>query len=234
MNLRANPAMLAVAAGVVAAGALVAASLISAQRGESSAPSPLAGVSDTRALLDGIPQQGLSLGSPRARITLEEFADLQCPYCGRFAREVLPAIVDRYVRTGDVQLVFRPLAFVGADSERSARLVVAASRQGRAWQLVDLLYRNQGVENSGWASADFLDRTARALGLDGGRANADAASDASGAVLQQAAAEASSLGVNSTPTLVLRVRGRQPVVLPASVPLDQPQLLAAIDAALKS
>ena len=80
------------------------------------APATLAGAGETAALLSGIPQSGTTLGSPSAPVRLVEYADLQCVYCGAWARDVFPTLVRRYVRTGKVQLEFRGLAFVGSDS----------------------------------------------------------------------------------------------------------------------
>ena len=65
--------------------------------------------SDTSAL-KGIPQSGLALGSPKAPVTIVEFADLQCPFCAEYHRNVFPSILDRYVRTGKVRLELRLLA----------------------------------------------------------------------------------------------------------------------------
>ena len=46
-------------------------------------------------------------------------------------------------------MVFRNLSFIGPDSERAARLAAAAGLQDRLWQFTDLIFRNQGAENSG-------------------------------------------------------------------------------------
>jgi protein-disulfide isomerase len=162
-------------------------------------------------------------------LTIEEFADLQCPYCQRFALEVLPLVIQRYVRTGAVRLLFRPLAFIGGDSLTAARAVVAAGRQDTAWQLIDLLYRNQGAENSGWVTNDLLDGAARALGMDAGKAATFANGDAAGSALGRASAEASRLGVSSTPTLVLLRAGHRPQLIENA--LDEQALFATLDAA---
>ncbi len=66
-----------------------------------------------------------------------------------------------------MKLEFRGLAFIGPDSERALRAVVAAGAQNRAWNLIDLLYRNQGRENSGWFSDSLLRSAAGEVdGLD--------------------------------------------------------------------
>ena len=141
------------ALGVAAAAAaiLIAVSVTSGRSGSaSSAPATLSGAAETAALLRGIPQHGTTLGSPNAPIRLVEYADLQCVYCGAWARDVFPTLVRRYVRTGKVQLEFRGLAFVGDDSRVGLRTALAAAQQNRLWNVAELLYRNQGAENSGW------------------------------------------------------------------------------------
>jgi hypothetical protein len=81
------------------AGALVAASVIGA-RDEGPAPAPAAAPEPEPSLFAGIEQRGAALGSPRAPVTLVEYADLQCPYCAQWARDALPTLVDDYVRAG--------------------------------------------------------------------------------------------------------------------------------------
>src|SRR4051812_47968324 len=63
----------------------------------------------------GIRQSGYALGSPNAPVTVVEFADMQCPFCAEFDREVLPTVLQRYVRTGKVRVELRTMAFLGED-----------------------------------------------------------------------------------------------------------------------
>lgn len=160
-------------------------------------------------LFAGIPQRGATLGKPGAELTVTEFADLQCPFCGESAREELPQVVTRYVRPGRVKLVFKALAFLGPDSLRGARVVAAAALQGRLWQTVDLVYRNQGEENSGWLNDAYLRRVAGAAGVDVKRAFAERGSIAVRAQLEDAKAAAAAAGVESTPTYVISRGGRE-------------------------
>src|ERR687895_662573 len=74
-----------------------------------------------------------------APVTLVEFVDLQCPYCREFAVDAFPALVEKYVRTGKVRIELRGLAFLGPDSERGLRAGFAAGRQGRMFDLMELL-----------------------------------------------------------------------------------------------
>jgi protein-disulfide isomerase len=159
----------------------------------------------------GLEQRGVDLGSPRAPATLVEFADPQCPFCGTFARDVLPTVVRRYVRDGRVRLRLELLTILGGDSERIARLAAAASLQNRGWELTDLAYRNQGDENSGYATDSYLRRIAAATpGLDAPRALHATGSAAATRVLEQASSSASAQGVDSTPTFLLEQRGKPP------------------------
>lgn len=168
-----------------------------------------AGKTAVGGLFAGIPQRGVELGDPKAPVTVTEFADLQCPFCGESAREELPGVVRRFVRPGQVRLVFRSLAFLGPDSLRGAKVAAAAGLQNRLWQTVDLIYRNQGEENSGWLSDAYLRRVAAAAGVDAKRAFAERGSVAVNAQLAQARGAAKAAEVDSTPTYVIARGGRE-------------------------
>lgn len=130
-------------------------------------PAPPTGAASLAARFGGIRQAGDALGSPRAAYTLFEFGDLQCPFCGRFDRDVLPAVIRDFVRTGRLRLELHPVVFIGPDSAPGGAAAVAAGMQNRMWQFADLFYRNQQRENSGYVSAGFIDRIASGVpGLD--------------------------------------------------------------------
>ena len=128
------------------------------------AGAPVPGARDVQALLDGIPQQGLVLGDPHAPVTLVEFADLQCPFCRAFSQDSLPGLVRDLVRPGRLQVIFRAVPALGPDSLRAARAAGAAAQGNRLWQFVDLFYRNQGSENSGYVTDAFMRQIARGAG----------------------------------------------------------------------
>jgi protein-disulfide isomerase len=147
----------------------------------------------------GIPQQGDTLGNPKAPLTMVEFADMQCPYCAQYDRDALPTIVERYVRTGQIKLVFRPLRFLGPDSVKAAAAAGAAAQQNKLWQFVDAFYRRQGPENSGYVSDTFLRDIAGAVpGLD-----ADALIAGDEALTQRAESDAEHAGIDSTPSFLV-------------------------------
>ena len=143
------------AAVVVLSALLIAASSVGSGEAETR---PAAAVPHSS--FAGIPQSGAALGDPKAPVTLVEYADLQCPYCAEWARGTLPILVDEYVRTGKLRIVFHGLAFVGPDSEQALRAAVAAGRQDRLWDVVHGLYLQQGPENSGWITEALLEEIA--------------------------------------------------------------------------
>lgn len=157
--------------------------------------------SDTSAL-KGIPQSGISLGSPKAPVTLVEFADLQCPFCAEYHSGVFPALLDRYVRTGKVRLELRLLRFLGPDSDRLARVAVAAAGQDRMWQFVGLAYDRQGRENSGYATDDFINKLSRDAGLTSPDAGAAAERQVQGNERL-----AKTAGITSTPSFLIGKTG---------------------------
>jgi protein-disulfide isomerase len=208
----------------LAAVLIVAIAVAISQAGGSSsgADGDLGGAEAARALFRGIPQKGIAAGDPGAVVTLTEFADLQCPFCREYTEAVLPTLVRRYVRTGEVRMVFRNLAFIGPDSARAARLAAAAGLQDRLWQFTDLIYRNQAEENSGYVTDSYLRQIAGGAGVDAARAFDDATGAAVSGQLDAAARQAQRFHIASTPSFVLGRHGAQPRVLsPSALSVDQ-------------
>jgi protein-disulfide isomerase len=140
-------------------------------------PAAVIGGSSLAQRFAGVPEYGDALGSDRAPFTLVEFADLQCPFCARYDRDVLPGVIERFVRTGRLRLELRPIAVLGPQSAPAAAAALAAGLQGRAWPFADLFYRNQLPENSGYVTWPFIARIAVAVpGLDAARLRRDTVS----------------------------------------------------------
>ena len=151
----------------------------------------------------GIPQDGTRLGRDDAPVTIQLYEDFQCPACGRFARETLPEVVERHVEPGDAKLISETLVFIGPDSVPAARAAFAAGQQDRYWQYAALLFENQGAENSGYVTDEFLTDLARQTeGLDVNEWN-EARQDSFEEELRAAQQRAEEDGVNSTPSLVV-------------------------------
>jgi protein-disulfide isomerase len=159
------------------------------------------GAAATAGLFRGIPQHLNQLGNPNAKVTLIEFADPQCPFCRQFALDALPALVKEYIRTGKVKLVVFGIEAIGPNSVDGLRAIYAAGLQGKLWNVLDLLYRNQGAENSGWITDDLLRRVGNSVpGLDTGRMMADRQSSDVDGALAASAQQATNARVRATPT----------------------------------
>ena len=128
---------------------------------------PLADAGTIQKQLEGIPQQGNVLGKATAPATLVEYIDLQCPVCREFETSVMPTLLSRYVRTGKLKVVARPVSIIGPDSERGRRAMIAAFAQNRGFNFSQLLYFNQGPENGGWLDDSMVaDAAASIPGVD--------------------------------------------------------------------
>lgn len=165
---------------------------------------PVPAVDRVTGLLDGVAQAGVTLGDPRAPVTLVEFGDLQCPVCARYARDALPALVTRFVRSGRLRLVYQSWPVLGKDSVRAARMAVALGHQDRLWQFTGLLYANQRAENSGYVSDDYLRALGGAIvGVNVSGALIDRDSARTREELAAIDAQAARLGLRATPSFLL-------------------------------
>ena len=192
--------MIVGAIAIAVAAAMITTSILGS-RGDSPAPPSTVAGSETNMLLEGIPQRGPAMGKPGAPVTLVEFADLQCPFCREWSQQAFPSVVREYVRPGKVRLVFRGLHFIGPDSEKALRFALAAGQQQKLWNAVDLLYENQGAENSGWVTDDLLREIGGAIpGLDVDQAFADMPTAPVTAQMSAAEELAVGLSVQETPS----------------------------------
>jgi protein-disulfide isomerase len=192
---------------------------------------PEAGVVDK--VFGGIPQNGTTLGSAKAPVTMTVFIDLQCPYCRAFETELFPNVVTRYVRTGKLKVVMQPWAFIGPDSVRGQAAVLAAAKQNRAFNFAALLYYNQKTENTGWLDDAMISAAAASIpGLrvhsllaerDSARVKASAA---------QVADAATARKVHGTPTIFVGKSGTRGELVSLRSPADQQTLVQAIERAL--
>jgi protein-disulfide isomerase len=148
-------------------------------------------------------------------------------------RNTLPVLVRDYVRTGKLRIEFRGLAFIGADSEVALRTALAAASQNRLWNVVELLYLNQGVENSGWVTPSLLGGIVRSAGVDPNALSTEIASPAVGRLQAQATAAAQAANVHQTPTFEIGRTG-QPLHTIETSSLSPPPFQAAVQQALSS
>jgi protein-disulfide isomerase len=234
---RASPMVLLVAlAGFLGIGAAVVLILVVGGNGSgsSSTTGTLPDANVIAQQFDGIPQAGNVLGKKTAPVTMVEYIDLQCPVCRAFETDVMPTIIDRYVRTGKLKVEARPIAIIGPDSERGRRAMIAAERQNRAFNFAQLLYFNQGAENSGWLDDSMVAAAARSIPGVNVKALQDAMNSSSVADESQTYdQEAQTDQVGGTPTVLAgKTGGKLATVTPGGSP-DVAALSAAIDTALR-
>jgi protein-disulfide isomerase len=190
-----------------------------ADRGSSAArPSPVQ-LSGTASQVDvqlaGIPQRGNTLGDPKAPLALWFFGDLQCPYCRRFTLQTLPSLIERYVRRGKVKIEYHSLETATRDRQiftTQQLAALAAGRQNKMWNFIELFYREQGREDSGYVTENFLQELAQKVsGLNLPSWMAARSEKSLLNTLREDARTASSAGLAGTPSfLVRRERGDTP------------------------
>jgi len=160
--------------------------------------------------IDGIPQSGAVLGSPNAKVELLQFEDPQCPICKRYQDDGWSQIVTEYVKTGKVKVRYGGLAFIGPDSEKALKYVLAAGKQNKLFQYSEELYARQGTENTGWVTDSVLKQVSDALGLDYTKLAKDAESSAVKTQMTEMNAEGQKLAVQGTPSFFITIGDGKP------------------------
>jgi protein-disulfide isomerase len=142
-------------------------------------------------------------GSPN--LVLVEVSDFQCPYCGEAAREVLPKVVEKYVRSGQVELVFLDLPLeMHSNAMKAAEAAACANDQGKFWEMHNLLFANQRA-----LGAESLPGYAEKTGVDMSAFQKCLASGKKQGGIREDMRTVGFLDIHSTPTLLLgrRVAG---------------------------
>jgi protein-disulfide isomerase len=139
-------------------------------------------------------------GDPNAPITIVEYTDFQCPFCGRYTRGTFSQIESEYIKTGKVRYVIKdfPLESMHGNALRAAEATHCAADQRRAWEMHDQLFANQQK-----LGQDDLTGYAGALGLDVEKFKTCLGSGRYTAEIRKETAVALSSGVNGTPTFFL-------------------------------
>ena len=144
------------------------------------------------------------LGSKTATVTIVEVGDYQCHMCKLWFEETRPLIIENYVETGKVNLVFVDMPFLGRDSTPASEATYCADDQGKYWEYHTMLFKFQQEIDDGWANASRLQAFALNLGLDMEQFDKCMITDDHRAHvnfnMQMAKKE---FGANSTPTFVI-------------------------------
>ena len=149
---------------------------------------------------DGYPFRG----HPNAPVTLVEYSDYLCPFCGRYFLQTMPTLLEQYGRTGQVQLVFHdfPLASLHPTAPKGATATMCVAEQGatRFWQMHDALFQGQQQWSQLPDPAAFLAKVAREVGADMTAYEQCMASGRKDVQVQQSVAAGQALGFNGTPS----------------------------------
>jgi protein-disulfide isomerase len=191
-------------------------------------------VAQVQALLKGIPQHGNTLGNPNAPVTYTEYGDLECPICKEFALGTENKLISNEVRAGKVKLVYKSFETATGDLSNASTIfplqqsaAYAAGAQNKAWYYIELFYHEQGQEATSYVNAQYLTGLAKQVpGLNVAQWNRDRNNPAYAAQIQQETKEATSLGIDATPSLI--AAGAKSQTKPASGALSYDQVQSMI------
>jgi protein-disulfide isomerase len=147
-----------------------------------------------------VPNDSPSFGPKDAKVTIVEWSDFECPFCGRVT-PTLSKIKETYGK--DVRVVFRhqPLPF-HSSAKLAAEASMAAHEQGKFWEYHDKLFSNQKALDRA-----SLEKYAQELKLDLGKFKSALDSGKFRAKIEADASAGSAVGANGTPTFF--INGRQ-------------------------
>jgi len=206
-------------ASILIAAILIAAAVIFATFNKGGSAQPVgnfgaAGTATTTPAVDimKIGSRDIVIGQANAPVTVVEYSDYQCPYCGKFFTETQPLIVSNYVNTGKVKMVFRNFPFLGAESNAAAEAAECALDQGQTQAAAyhDALYTAKygeetsgGSENDGSMTRAFFLKMAQQVNLDIPTFTTCLDSNKYENQVNQEKADGIAAGVNSTPTFFI-------------------------------
>jgi protein-disulfide isomerase len=139
-------------------------------------------------------------GDKNAKLTLVEFSEFQCPFCGRHVRDTFPQLDKEYIQTGKLKYVFRdlPLESIHKNAFKAAEASHCAGEQNKYWEMHDRLFANQNALEEPMLAAHAL-----AVGVDAKKFQACMESGKYSAAIRKDMAEANKYGISGTPTSVI-------------------------------
>jgi protein-disulfide isomerase len=232
--------------GIVVAVVVVAivAVLVASGGGSSKPPPPKSPTATKTAgevsgFLSGIPQNGSTLGSPTAPVTIQYFGDLECPICKDFTvGGALPTIVQKWVRPGKVKIEYRSLETATREPEvfkTQQTAALAAGKQNKMWNFIELFYHEQGEENSGYVTESYLQGLAQQVpGLNLSQWSGARSEPALASQVATDAQAANNAGFTGTPSFLIGKTGGTMAKLGEVSVTDPAPYNEAIEKALKS
>ncbi len=159
------------------------------------------------------------IGNVNAPVVMAYWMDYQCPFCRRFEQETLPTLIEKYVNTGKLKIVFKDFQFLGEDSQTGGLAENAvwetAPQSFGAWQKA--MYEKQDDENGGWGKKEdiiVLTRTIPGIDADKVSSLVEQKKEAYQKELDEDKEEGSKFGVSGTPGFVIgesSITGAQPL-----------------------
>ena len=148
-------------------------------------------------------------GDADAPVTIIEWSDFECPFCARFYSQTYGQIVEKYIETGKVKLIFRdfPLGF-HANAQKAAEAAECAGEQGKFYEMHDLLFE-EGVTGG----VESFKKMASELKLDTNDFDECLDSGAMASEVQKDMADGQAAGISGTPGFIINgrlVSGAQP------------------------
>lgn len=159
------------------------------------------------------PDDPMAMGEVDAPVVMVNYSEFQCPFCGKFARDTEPALIEEYVEDGTLRIEWRDFPYLGPESTTAAHAGRAAAAQGKFWEFHDAMYADQLPPNSGQLDEDYVAGIAEDLGLDVEQFLTDMNSKATASAVQDDFAEGQAIGVTGTPAFIINgvpVIGAQP------------------------
>ncbi len=159
----------------------------------------------------GIPQSGNAIGAATAPVTMQYFGDLECPICKDFTLGALPTLMAKWVKTGKLRIEYRSLETATREPETFKNQQVAAlaaGKQNKMWQYIELFYNQQGEESSGYVTEKYLQGLAQQVpGLNLSQWTSDRGNNALSTQIATDAQAANNEGFNGTPSFLLGKTG---------------------------
>jgi protein-disulfide isomerase len=152
------------------------------------------------------------MGTLDAPVSMYYWSEYQCPFCARFESEAFPKIIENYVQSGDVRVIFIEFPYIGENSMTAAVMnqcvwrTVQESNPDAYWRWHSAVFEAQGTENSGWASkANLLDITESVDGIAAGDVEScmNQHRPSIETSIEEDSQRARSLGISGTPGFVL-------------------------------
>lgn len=155
-------------------------------------------------------------GNPMAKVTILEFSDFQCPYCALYATQIYPQLDEKYIKTGKVKYLFRPLVLPQhPQAQKATEAAECAGDQGKYWEMHDLLFAQQSLWAGKAAAVNTFKGFAQKLGLEASPFQQCLDSGKYAGIPTENAADARRFGVTGTPTFIIGNR-----MLPGAYPLE--------------